>query len=173
MRSRYNNTALAAQFANCKAQFGGRTELIEQVNLEAVRGENIGYTLSKKARIITRIVSHRNLNFLTCKTLFQIVRQTLGCHTYGVLVHTVRAHAHNATQTTGTELQVLIEALGQLLFIVVNQIVNLRFGSLVVVTLEPLLRFTHNELFEIVVHSVISFIYSLRFYQVKILYRQR
>ena len=167
VRCCYNDTTLAAQFANCEAQFGGRTQLVKQVNFEAIRSENIGYALSKETRVVTRVVSHRNLNFLTSKALFQVVRQTLSRHTYGVLVHTVRTYAHNAAQTTRTKLQILIEALGQFLFVVVNQILNLRLSSLIIISFEPLLRFTHNELFEIVVHNVISFIYSLQFNQAK------
>ena len=108
-----------------------------------------------------------NLHLLTLEALLQVVRQALSRHTDRIFVHTVRAYAHNATQTARTELQILIEAFGQLLFIVVNQILNLRLGSFIVITFEPLLRFTHNELFEIVVHNVISFIYSLRFIGIK------
>ena len=167
VRRRYNNTALAPQLTNCEAQLGGRTQFVEQINLEAIRCENVGNTLSKEARVVTRVVRYGNLHLLTLEALLQVVRQALSSHTDSIFVHTVRTHAHNAAQTARTELQVFIEALGQLLSIVVNQILNLRFGSLIVITFEPLLRFTHNELFEIVVHNVISFIYSLRFIEAK------
>ena len=161
MRGGYDNTALALQLPYCEAQFGRRTERIEQIYAEPVRGENIGRPFGEKARIVTAVVSHGNAYLLARKTLFKVVCQALRSHAYRVLVHAVRTHAHNAAQAARTEFEVFVETLGQLLFVVVNQILDLFLCSFIVIAVEPFLGFGHYQLIQIVVHSYINFAYTV------------
>ena len=84
------------------------------------------------------------------KSLIDVIGKTLSGHTYNVLVHAVGTYAHNTAQTTGTELQTLIEGVNKgSLVLIVQKSLNLClcFG-IILVTVEPLLCFgltTQNQ----------------------------
>ena len=160
---------MTSEFPDRKAQFGCRTQRIEEVNRKSVRSENIGYMLGEHARIIAAVVVDDHLDLLARKVLFQVVRETLCCSTNRIDIHTVRSHAHNAAQTARTELKILVETLEQLFLIIVYQILNLLFCLFVIVPVKPLLCFRQNQLFQISFHLTISFLYTGRSLSSKIL----
>ena len=137
VRGRYDNARMTLELAYGEAQFGCGTQRVEQVYMEAVRGENIGHTLGKHTRIVTAVVRHGNTYRLAREVLLKVVRKALRSGAHRVDVHTVRTHTHDAAQAARTELEILVETLGQLLFIVIDQILDLFFRSFVIIAVEP------------------------------------
>ncbi len=108
------HTALAAEFADCKRQFGGGTETVEKINGDAVGREHVGNDFGKLARIIAHVIAHGNLDFgQLCKSLVKIIGQALGCSADCIAVHAVSARAHDAAQTARAEFKILVKALDQ------------------------------------------------------------
>ena len=137
---------MAFQLADGEAQFGRRTQCVEQKNGESVRGENVGDALGEHTRIIAAVMAHGDPDLLAREVLAQVVGKPLCGSAYRVDVHAVGTHAHDAAQAARTEFQILVKALGQLLPIVIHQIAHLLFGRFVVVAVEPFLRFRQDQL---------------------------
>ncbi len=146
MRSGDHHAALAPQFPDGEAEFGGRTERVEQEYLEPVRGENIGYPLGKLAAPVAAVVPHGHPDLLSGKRCGKIVRQPLRGHPHGVYVHAVGAHAHDAAQPPRAKLKVSVKTFGKFFRIIVNQILNPIPGRFVEIFAKPLLR-TAEKLF--------------------------
>ena len=161
VRGGNNHARVTLELADREAQLGGRTQGVEEENREAVRGEDVGHTLGEHARVVAAVVADRHANLLAREVLLQVVGQALRCSAHRVDIHAVGAHAHNAAQAAGTEFEVFVEALHEFLHIVVDQILDLFFRLLVVVSVEPRLRLFQHLLFEFACHNAIGFIYNL------------
>ena len=118
---RHVHTALTFEMTDSERHLRRRTQRLEQIDLDAVGGEDIGNRFSEHTSVITAVMTYYNryapvLHVL--KTAFSlhlqhIVGITLGSHRYDILVHTVRARTHNTAQTAGTELQSAIESINE------------------------------------------------------------
>ena len=154
-----HHARLALEFADREAQLGRGAQCVEQIDREAVRGENIGHALGEQARIVAAVVPHGHADRLAREVLLQVVRKTLRRSAHRIDVHPVGTHAHDAAQTARTKLEVLVEALDELLHIVLHQIFDLFFGLVVIMTVQPGLRLFQHHPFQFVCHSFISFAY--------------
>ena len=113
-------TALAAEFANCERHFGSWTRTFEEVNLDSVSRENVCADFSKQAAVVAHVVTDNNLDFReVLESIFQVVGEALSGSANGVDVHAVRANAHNATQTAGSEFEVFVETFNKVGFVFV------------------------------------------------------
>ena len=108
------DTALATEVTNGERHFRSRTQVIEQINLDTVRRENISRDFSELAAVVTAVVTHYDGDLLFVLEAFvQIVRQSLGSRAYCIDVHTVAARTHDTAQTTCSEFQVFIKTFYQ------------------------------------------------------------
>ena len=138
---------MAFQLADGEAQFGRRTQCVEQKNGESVRGENVGDALGEHTRIIAAVMAHGDPDLLAREVLAQVVGKPLCGSAYRVDVHAVGTHAHDAAQAACTEFEVFVKALDKFFHIVVNQVFNLLLGSFVIVAVKPCLRLFQHRLF--------------------------
>ena len=138
---------MAFQLADGEAQFGRRTQCVEQKNGESVRGENAGDALGEHTRIIAAVMAHGDPNLLAREVLAQVVGKPLCGSAYRVDVHAVGTHAHDAAQAARTEFEVFVKALDKFFHIVVHQVFNLLLGSFVIVAVKPCLRLFQHRLF--------------------------
>ena len=132
-----DHAAVAFQLADGEAQLGRRTERVEQVNLESVRCEDVGDAFRKQPAVVAAVVPDSDLDLLTRKGFFQVVRKALRSHADRVDVHPVGAYPHDAAQAARAEFEVFVEALGQLAQVVIHKIFDLLFRVFVVVSGEP------------------------------------
>ena len=153
VRRRHDHTRVAFQLADRKAQLRRRTQRVEEVNIEAVRGENVRHALGEHPRIVAAVVGHGNPHLLARKVLLQVVRKSLRRGANRIDVHAVRTYAHDPAKASRSEFQILVEALDKLLHIIIHQILDLFLRLFVVVSVEPRLRFFQNQLFQFVCHS--------------------
>ena len=138
---------MAFQLADGEAQFGRRTQCVEQKNGESVRGENVGDALGEHTRIIAAVMAHGDPDLLAREVLAQVVGKPLCGSAYRVDVHAVGTHAHDAAQAARTEFEVFVKALDKFFHIVVHQVFNLLLGSFVIVAVKPCLRLFQHRLF--------------------------
>ena len=138
---------MAFQLADGEAQFGRRTQCVEQKNGESVRGENVGDALGEHTRIIAAVMAHGDPDLLAREVLAQVVGKPLCGSAYRVDVHAVGTHAHDAAQAACTEFEVFVKALDKFFHIVVHQVFNLLLGSFVIVAVKPCLRLFQHRLF--------------------------
>ena len=138
---------MAFQLADGEAQFGRRTQCVEQKNGESVRGENVGDALGEHTRIIAAVMAHGDPNLLAREVLAQVVGKPLCGSAYRVDVHAVGTHAHDAAQAARTEFEVFVKALDKFFHIIVHQVFNLLLGSFVIVAVKPCLRLFQHRLF--------------------------
>ena len=121
MRSGDDDSRVAVQVTDCKRQFGRRTQLVEQINLNSICRQYRSGNLCKFAAVVTAVVCYCATDSLSlvaeCK---QIVCQSLRSHSHGVAVHTVCSRPHNSAQSASAELQVLVEALVELFGVIFN-----------------------------------------------------
>ena len=101
------------------AQFRGGAQGVEQVDVDAVVGEDVGGNLGEQAGVV--------------------VREALGGHAHGVLVHAVGAHAHDAAEAAGAELEVPVEGVFQADGVGFLQFLDFCLGLGVEVPFEPAL----------------------------------
>ena len=140
---RHHHTRLAAEVAHGKRKLGSGTQCLEQIYMEAVCGQHIGSNLGKLAAVVAAVVAHSSLDGIGCgEALLHIVGQALGGHSHRVFVHAVGAHAHNAAQTAGAELQAAVETLVQLIR-VIHHVADCLLCFLVVLAVQP----GHNVFF--------------------------
>ena len=103
---------LAAEMADGIGQLGGGAEVLEEVDLDAVGREHVGYEFGELTGIVAHVVSYHDLDFgQVGEGLLQIVGETLRGGAYRVDVHAVGACAHDASQTARAEFEILVEAL--------------------------------------------------------------
>ena len=153
VRRRDDHARMALQLADGETQLGRRTQRVEKVNPEAVRGENVGHALGEHPRIVAAVVRHGHPHLLAGEGALQVVRKSLRGSAHRIDVHAVRPHAHDAAQAARTELQVLVEALDELLHIVLHQVLDLLFRLFVIMTVEPCLGFLQHRLFQFICHN--------------------
>ena len=154
VRSRDNHTRMALELADGETQLGRRTQRVEQKDGKTVRCKDISHMLGKQTRIVAAVVTDGNANLFTGEILFQIVSQSLRSSAYRIDIHTVAAHTHDAAQASRTEFEILIEALDELFHIVIDQILDLLFRSVVIMTVQPRLGLFQDRLFQFVYHKI-------------------
>ena len=116
------DTALAAQMTDSKGNLRSGTQILKEINLDAVCRKNISRDLSELTTVVTAIVAHYYGNlFFIFETFVQIVSQSLGSSAYRINIHTVAACAHDTTQAACTKFQVFIKTLYQFGFIWIFQ----------------------------------------------------
>ena len=78
--------------------------------------------------------------------LLQVVREALRGGSHGVYVHAIGAHAHDAAQASGAELQVFVEGLDEVRRVVlVEQGLHLATGLFVILWAQPDLSFLSHD----------------------------
>ena len=113
VRSGNVNTGNCTQLTNGKTYLWGGAEALEQVSLDAVGAEDGCNALGKHATVVAAIVTNNNTLSTFWESLVYVVGKALCGHTYNILVHAVGAYSHDTAQTTGTELQALVEGINQ------------------------------------------------------------
>ena len=112
MRGRHHHARDGFFLADGITHFGRRPQVVEQIDIDAVGGKHVRRNLGKLAAVVAAVVRDAYAQF-TAAMLFDVVGQSLGCHTHGVFVHPVGAYAHNAAQTARTEFQTAVEGILQ------------------------------------------------------------
>ena len=137
-------------------ELGGRTETVEEINLDAIGREDVGDNFGEFARIIADVVAYCYGNLRKVGEGFlQIVGKALRGGPYGIYVHAVGAGTHYAAQTARAEFEILVEAFNELSGILCfKHLFNLGAGSLVILVAQPKHGFLLNgfKKFLIVVH---------------------
>ena len=119
------HTTLAFEMTDSKRTLRSRAERFEEINLDAVRGEDICYGLGEETTVVTAVVTNHNryaaVLYILESTLFlhfeQVVRIALGSHGYDVFIHTVGTRAHNTAKSASTEFEGTIESIDELGFV--------------------------------------------------------
>ena len=122
MAGRDIHTGLTTQFTDSKGYLGRGTQVVEQIDLDAVGREDVGRNFSKLTAVVTAVVSYDNRDLLQIgKVLVQVVGHALCSSAYSIDVHAVAARAHNAAQSARTKLEVLVEALNKFSLVLILQ----------------------------------------------------
>ena len=120
------------------AQFRGGAEGVEQVDVDAVVGEDVGGNLGEQAGVVAAVVRDAHAGGAVHMGL-DVVREALGGHAHGVLVHAVGAHAHDAAEAAGAELEVPVEGVFEADGVGFLQFLDFCLGLGVEVPFEPAL----------------------------------
>ena len=160
------DTCLASQMTDSKAHLWCRTHIVEEINLDAIGGEDICALLCKEAAVVTTVVPHHHRNLIQIlEILVQIVGKALSCSTYGVDVHTIGSCTHDATQTTCTKFQHPIEAVYKLCFILtIEHSLHFFLCLGIVCRSQPFLGFLCDLLYQFFIFHIIlvlRFIFNL------------
>ena len=115
------HTTLAFEMTDSERALRCRAEGLEEVHLDAVRGEDVRYGLGEETTVVTAVVTNHNryaaVLYILESTLFlhfeQVVRVTLGSHGYDVFIHTVGTRAHNTAKSASTEFEGTIESIDE------------------------------------------------------------
>ena len=94
--------------------FWRRTQTLEEIHLNTIGREDVGYCLGKHPTVVTAVVSYHHCALLTREGFVDIVGETLCGHAYDILVHTVRTGTHDTAQTACAELEVLVERINEI-----------------------------------------------------------
>ena len=114
VRGRDVHAGLGAELADGKRDLGRGAQRLEEVGLDAVGREDVGHRLGEGARVVAAVVAHHDAQVLAAgEGLEDVVGEALRGHADDVLVHAVRARAHDAAQAARAELEVLVEGLDQ------------------------------------------------------------
>ena len=98
--------------------------------------------MGEKVAVVPAVVSYGYLDFLSGKSLDQIIAQALGRFPDSVFVHSVGAYSHNTAEATCSELQILIKGISEFsLVLCLQHSANFVFGLLVYVAVKPFLGF--------------------------------
>ena len=109
--SRNIHAALASKVPDSKRTLGCWAHIVEQVHLNAVGRKYVCYRFSKQSAVVSAVVANGHLNkWQVGEVLFQVVGQSLCCHTHSVDIHSVATSAHDTTQAARSKLQVFVES---------------------------------------------------------------
>ena len=156
------HAALTTQFTDCERKLGSGTEIFEEIHLDAVGREDVGYDFGEFAGVVTHVMAynHADLGHVG-KSLVKIVGKTLcGC-AHGIDVHAVRAGTHYAAEAACTEFVVLIERFDEFGFVFgVEHATHFGFGfGIVAGIVEPALSLgCHLREKFVICHVYISYV---------------
>ena len=155
------HTGLGAELTDGEGYLRRGAQTLKEIDLDTVGREDVGTSLGKEARVVAAVMAHNHGEVAAAgECLKDIVGKTLGGHAHNVAVHAVGAGSHDAAQSTGAELKVLVEGVdeGGLVGITEHSL-HLGTGLLVKIGGEPLLGSGSTLLYEflLVCHSCIIF----------------
>ena len=104
VRGGHHDATLAAELTDRIGDHRGRAERIVEVDFDAVCREHVGGRLREEGAVVSSVVSDSDGDFFTSKALQEVVGQSLRRHADGVLIHTIGAGSHDATQTSRAKL---------------------------------------------------------------------
>ena len=108
----YVHASLCAKLTDGKADLGRGSKALEEIDLDAIGREDVGNGFSEETAIVATVMTDHNAQaLLPGESLINVIRKALSRHTHDILVHAVCASAHDAAQSTCSELQVLIESI--------------------------------------------------------------
>ena len=134
---RYHNAGNRLLEAYCVAQFGRRTDVVEDENVYAVGRHHIRGDTCELLAVVAAVVGDAEAQVIPLAMAQHIVREALGGHSNRVFVHTVGTHAHNAAQASGAELQILVESILERGRIGIAQFYDFTFGFGIEIAGEP------------------------------------
>ena len=156
------HTSLGTELTDGEGYLRCRTQTLKEVDLDAVGREDVGTSLGKKARVVAAVMAHNHGEVAAAgESLEDIIGKILGGHAHNVAVHAVGAGSHDAAQSTGAELEVLVEGVDEGGLVgVTEHSLHLGTGLLVKVGGEPLLGSGGTLLYKflLVCHSCIIFL---------------
>ena len=138
MRCGNHHSALASEMAYRITEFRSGPQRIKQIYPESVCRKHICSNLGKFAAVVPAVI--RNCNFYLVKILeisLHVVGYTLRGHAHRIFVHSVGADPHNASQSSGAELQMSVKTLFQFFSVVVNKISDSFSGLGIVLIAQP------------------------------------
>ena len=106
---------MALEVAYSERKFWCRAQLGEEVHLNTIGREDIGYYLGKILRVVTTVIGNDYLHLLIGIYLFEVVAQSLGILSQGIAVHTIGTNTHDPAHTSCTKFQILMKTFGKLL----------------------------------------------------------
>ncbi len=134
------HTGLAAQLADGEGDLGRGAQALEEVHLDAVGREDVSHALGEHASVVTAVVAYYHRALLAREGFKDVVGEALRGHAHDILVHAVGAGSHDAAQTAGAELQVLVEGVDERRLVVsIEHLLYFTAGLLVEGGSEPLL----------------------------------
>ena len=129
------------------AHFGRRADVVENIDVDAVGGQDVGRDAGKFLAVVAGVVGDDHLGVIVVAVGQDVVREALGGHADRVAVHAVGAHAHDAAEAAGAELEVLVEGVFEAGRVADAELLDLDLGFLVEITVEPglcsLFKFFH------------------------------
>ena len=134
-----HNARHGAGLADGVTHFGRRTDIVEDIHVDSVGAHHVRGDAGKFLAVVPAVVRNHHGEPLPLHVTEDVVGQALRRHPHRVLVHPVGAHAHNATQATGAEFQVLIEGILEAGRIFRTEGEDLHLGVLVEIAVEPAL----------------------------------
>ena len=120
------------------AQFRGGAQGVEQVDVDAVVGQDVRGDFGEQAGVVAAVVRDAHAGGAVHMGL-DVVREALGGHAHGVLVHAVGTHAHDAAEAAGAEFQVAVKGVFQRHGIGFHEVFYLGLGLLVKASFQPAL----------------------------------
>ena len=133
-----HHPTLTAQVPDSKGKFRCGPEFFKKKNFYTVSRHNIRYDLRKKTAVVPAVMRDGHADDTTGERLAQVVGITLGRHTHGVFVHSIRTHAHDAPQTTSAKFKVTVKGVIEFRAIGFLQGTDLLFGLFIIISFKPL-----------------------------------
>ena len=121
------------------AHLGSGTDVVEDIDMDAVGGKDIGSDAGELPAVVAAVVRDTDLDVVALDVLEDVVGESLGGHADRVLVHAVGADAHDAAEASGAELEILVERVLETCWVVVAQLNDLAFGLGIEISVQPAL----------------------------------
>ena len=79
--------------------------------MDTVGGHHVGRDPGEFLAVVAAVVGDAEAQVIPLAMGQDVVRKSLGGHSYRILVHAVGAHAHYAAKASRTEFEILVESI--------------------------------------------------------------
>ena len=138
MRGRDHHAGDGSHPADRVAQFRRRTEIVEDEHMQAVGAEYVRCDLGELLGVVAAVIGNADADVVAGRLFKNIVGQPLGRHADSIFVHPVGSDSHDASESSGAELQILVESILEPGRVVVPQFQNLHLCLGIKIPLQPL-----------------------------------
>ena len=152
MRSGNHHSGNGLLEPDCIAEFRSRPDILEEEDVHPVGAEHVCCYPGKKLAVVPAVIRDADSDVISvnrlaisidtlCGMCLDILGKALCGHTHSVLVHPVGADAHDASEATGTKLEIAVECILESCRVIVPQLDDLTFSLGIEIPVEPALGY--------------------------------
>ena len=166
MGSRNHHSGIGFQFPDRKGQLRRRSQILEHINLEAVRRHDTGSRKRKLPAVVAAVVRYDAAYGFFAVFKPDVIAKSLRSHAHGEQIHAVRSQSHHASQSSRSEFQGFVKRIVELIGIFLPHTNDFRLYVFVYAAVQPFVCILASSHIQIR-HDVSSFKYvfpTKRFY---------